>query len=193
MSALTSGAIAQIRYLQRLAASLLLYQSVLKSPAGQAFVDLLQALHHSEASGFDCQIAYGNWFKFQATKNLSWKDALISQILRDENPFSRQAQETDFASLSPALVEAARHDLEVLQNIYECSSEQLSKWVRVAGQLDAVPPIWQSENAAENGDLPLHEKLEKWSGAAESLAVYYRQFGTGLFVNIVLLGGNPGS
>jgi hypothetical protein len=50
MSALTSGAIAQIRYLQRQAASLLLYQSVLKSPAGQAFLDLLQALHHSEVS-----------------------------------------------------------------------------------------------------------------------------------------------
>lgn len=181
MSALTSGAIAQIRYLQRQAASLLLYQSVLKSPAGQAFLDLLQALHHSEVSGLECQVAYGNWFKLQAAKNLSWKDSLISEILKDENPFSRRAQQTDFASLPPALVEAARHDLEVLQNIYECSSEQLSKWVRVAGQLDAVPPIWHSETVAEQGDLPLHGKLEKWSSAAESLAVYYRQFGTGLF------------
>jgi len=181
MSALTSGAIAQIRYLQRLAASLLLYQSVLKSPAGQAFIDLLQALHHSEVSGLECQVAYGNWFKVQAAKNLSWKDSLIAEILKDENPFSRRAQQTDFASLPPALVEAAQHDLQVLQNIYECSSEQLSKWVRVAGQLDAVPPIWHSETVAKQGDLPLHEKLEKWSSAAESLAVYYRQFGTGLF------------
>ncbi len=181
MSALTSGAIAQIRYLQRQAASLLLYQSVLTSPTAQAFLDLLQALHHSEVSGLDCQVAYGNWFKVQAAQNLSWKDALIWEILKDENPFSRKAQQTDFASLPPALVEAARHDLQVLQNIYECSSEQLSKWVRVAGQLDVVPPIWHSETVAEPGDKPLYGQLEKWSAAAESLAEYYRKFGTGLF------------
>ncbi len=181
MSALTSGAIAQIRYLQRQAASLLLYQSVFKSPAGQAFLDLLQALHHSEVSGIDCLTAYGNWFKVQAAQNMSWKGFLISQILKDENPFSRQAQKTDFASLSPALVEAARHDLQVLQNLYQCSGEQLSKWVRVAGQLEAVPPIWDSETIKESDDLPLPGKLENWSSAAESLAEYYRKFGTGLF------------
>jgi uncharacterized protein len=181
MSALTSGAIAQIRYLQRQTASLLLYQSVFKSPAGQAFLDLLQALHHSDVSGFDCLTAYGNWFKIQATQNLSWEDFLISHILKDENPFSRKAQQTDFANLSPALVEGARHDLQVLQNIYQCSSEQLSKWVRVAGQLEAVPPIWRSETIKENDDLPVHGKLENWSSAAESLAKYYHKFGTGLF------------
>ncbi len=181
MSTLTSGAIAQIRYLQRQTASLLLYQSVFKSPAGQAFLDLLHALHHSDISGFDCLTAYGNWFKIQATQNLSWKDFLVSQILKDENPFSRKAQQTDFASLSPALVEAVRHDLQVLQNLYQCGDEQLSKWVRVAGQLEAVPPIWHSETLKENDDLPVHGKLENWSSAAESLAAYYGKFGTGLF------------
>lgn len=181
MSALTSAAIAQIRYLQRQAASLLLYQSVFTSPAGQAFLDLLQALHHSEVSGLDCLTAYGNWFTVQAAKNQNWKDSLISEILKNDNPFSRRAQQTDFASLPNALVEAARHDLQLLQNIYDCSSDQLSKWVRVGGQLDAVPPIWHSESVKENGDLPLHGQLEKWSSATESLAAYYRQFGTGLF------------
>ena len=181
MSALTSGAIAQIRYLQRQAASLLLYQSVFATPAGQAFLDLLQALHHSDVSGFDCLAAYGKWFKIQSAQNLSWKDYLISQILKDENPFSCKAQQTEFASLPAALVEAAKHDLQLLQNLYECSDDQLAKWVRVAGQLEAVPPIWHSETVAENAKLPLHDKLEKWSGAAESLAAHYRQFGTGLF------------
>ncbi|MCU0543824.1 MAG: ATP-binding protein [Oscillatoriaceae cyanobacterium Prado104] len=181
MSALNSQAIAQIRYLQRLAASLLLYRSVFKSPAGQAFLDLLQALHHSDASGFESLNAYGHWFTIQAAKNLSWQDWLIAEILRDENPFSRQAQQTDFASLPLALVEATKHDLQVLQNIYDCSAEQLSKWVRVAGQLEAVPPIWYSENSGENRELPLHGNLKDWSSSAEALAVYYRQYGTGLF------------
>ncbi|MGL5059743.1 MAG: ATP-binding protein [Microcoleus sp.] len=181
MSALNSQAIAQIRYLQRLAASLLLYRSVFGNPAGQAFLDLLQALHHSDASGFDSLEAYGNWFAIQAAQKLNWQDWLIAEILRNENPFSCQAQQADFASLPPALVEAAKHDLQVLQNIYECSVEQLSKWVRVAGQLEAIPPVWHSENSGENRELPLHGKLEKWSSAAEAVAVYYRQFGTGLF------------
>jgi uncharacterized protein len=181
MSALTSQAIAQIRYLQRQAASLLLYQSVFTTPAGQAFLDLLQALHHSDISGFDCLSAYGKWFQIQAAQNLSWRDYLISQVLKDENPFSRRVQHTDFVSLPADLVEAAKHDLQVLQNLYECSEDQLGKWVRVAGQLEAIPPIWHSETVVSDAKLPLHGKLEKWSSAAATLAEYYRQFGTGLF------------
>lgn len=184
MSALNSQAIAQIRFLQRQAASLLLYQSVLSGPVGQAFLKLLETLHHSDASSFDCLPAYGHWFKVQAAKNLSWQDYLISQILRDDNPFSKQAQQADVANLPPALVEAARHDLQVLQSLYECSAEQLSKWVRSAAQLSAPPAVWHSEKIGASYQAPLREKLQKvdnWGNCLEPLAAYYQQFGTGVF------------
>jgi len=185
MPALNSQAIAEIRFLQRQAASLLLYQSVLKSSIGQAFLDLLQALHHSGENSLDCLQAYGNWFKVQAAKNLSWQESLIAQIITDDNPFSRQAQKVDFASLSPALVDAARHDLQILQTLYECSSDQLSKWVRMAGQLSAVPTVWQSEkNALATNESPLYSqfyKSDNWSKVLEGLAAHYQQFGCGLF------------
>lgn len=185
MPALNSQAIAEIRFLQRQAASLLLYQSVLKSAMGQAFLDLLQALHHSGENSLDCLQAYGNWFKVQAAKNLSWQESLIAQIITDDNPFSRQAQKVAFASLSPALVDAARHDLSILQTLYECSSDQLSKWVRMAGQLSAVPTVWQSEkNDLATNELTLQSQFKKsdnWSKDLENLAAHYQQFGCGLF------------
>lgn len=184
MSALNSQAIAQIRFLQRQAASLLLYQSILQGPLGQAFQELLQALHHSDASSFDCLPAYGNWFKLQAAKNLSWQDYLISQLLIDDNPFTRQAQQTKIDNLPPALLEATRHDLQALQSLYECSADQLSKWVRAATQLSANPTVWHSENIGASHELPLRETLQKlgnWADALEPLADYYRKFGTGLF------------
>jgi predicted AAA+ superfamily ATPase len=184
MPALNSQAIAEIRFLQHQAASLLLYQSVLKSSIGQAFLDLLQALHYSGDNSLDCLQAYGNWFKVQAAKNLSWQESLIAQIITDDNPFSRQAQKVDFASLSPTLVDAARHDLQILQTLYECSSDQLSKWVRMAGQLSASPTVWPEKKALATNEAPLHSQLQKsdnWSKVVENLAAHYRQFGCGLF------------
>ncbi|OCR02289.1 AAA+ family ATPase [Oscillatoriales cyanobacterium USR001] len=185
MPALNSQAIAEIRFLQRQAASLLLYQTVLKSPICQAFIDLLQALHHSGDNSFDCLQAYGNWFKIQAAKNQSWQESLIAQIITDDNPFSCQAQKVDFANLSSALVDAARHDLQILQTLYECSSDQLAKWVRMASQLSTVPTIWPAEkNDLVANELPLYnqfKKSENWSKDLESLAIHYRQFGCGLF------------
>ena len=181
MSALTSGAIAQIRYLQRQAASLLLYQSVFKSPVGQAFLDLLQALHHSEVSGLECQVAYGNWFKLQAAKNLSWKDFLIAEILKDENPFSRRAQQTDFASLPSALVEAARHDLEVLQNIYECSSEAVEQVGAGSGSTWRSASDLAFRNCSRTGRFAAARKTGKMVERGGSFGRLLPQFGTGLF------------
>lgn len=186
MPSLNFQAIGEIRFLQRQAASLLLYQSVLKSEVGHAFLELLQALHHSGDNSFECLQAYGKWFEVQAAKNISWQEHLIAQIITDDNPFSRQAQNVDFANLSPTLVDAARHDLQILQSLYQCSGDQLSKWVRTAGQLSAPPVVWHSEknDVEANHELPLRSKLEKlenWSNSLEMLAANYRQFGCGLF------------
>lgn len=46
MSSLNPQLIAQVRFLQRQAASLLLYQSVFTEAMGQAFLNLLEALEN---------------------------------------------------------------------------------------------------------------------------------------------------
>ncbi|HAA33556.1 MAG TPA: AAA+ family ATPase [Cyanobacteria bacterium UBA8553] len=186
---------ASIQSLQVQAASLLLYQSVLCECGGKAFVNLLQALHQSDRDPLNCLHAYGSWFKTLAASTQSWQDYLLTQILRDDNPFSQQAQDTAVEHLPPALIAAARQDLQALHSLYQCSSEQLSNWVKAASQLPVAPIPWHLEQNvkeqgfAVRGDSSVNEQLlreklkqlDNWADAVEDLAAYYRQCGTGLF------------
>lgn len=169
---------ASIQLLQRQAASLLVYQSVLTDSVGQAFLNLLQALsHHDE--GINCLYAYGSWFKALAHRSQSWQDYLLTGILRDNNPFSQQVQLIGLQHLPPALIAAVRQDLQALQSLYQCSGEQLSCWVQAAAKMPVAPTAWHQEAAVQElGEL---KKLENWADAVEILAAYYQQFGTGLF------------
>ncbi|MBD2343274.1 ATP-binding protein [Anabaena subtropica] len=174
----------QVKFLQRQAASLLLYQSVLQTDVGIAFQELLQAIRYADADARGCLQAYGNYFHSLATRKQNWEDYLISQILIAENPFSKltQHQDQDFEHLPPALILAVKHDLQVLQSLYECNSAVLSEWVQSVAHLPISPVVWyleQNDIAIDTG-LSLHH-LEHWADAVEDLAAYYQKFGTGLF------------
>ena len=185
---------ASIQLLQRQAASLLVYQSVLTDSVGQAFLRLLQVLRHSDAEGINCLYAYGSWFKSLAHCSQSWQDYLLTQLLRDHNPFSQQVQLRG-VTMPPALIAAVRQDLQALQSLYQCSGEQLSQWVQAAAQLPVAPIAWeQKQTVGAQGFAPFScdsaqeklvreklQQLENWADAVEVLAAYYQQFGTGLF------------
>lgn len=177
--------IASIQKLQRQAASLLIYQSVLNNSVGQAFLSLLQALLYGDQDGINCLYAYGNWFKSLADCQQSWQDYLVTQILIDQNPFSQQVQLVGLAKVTPALVAAAQQDLQTLQSLYKCTGEQLSNWVQIAGKLPVAPTFWNVEsfdNCAAEEKL-IREKLREknWADTLEVLGTYYQQSGTGLF------------
>ena len=188
-------ATASIQLLQRQAASLLLYQSVLSGEVGQAFISLLQALRQCDPDGLNCLYAYGHWFKALAASTQSWQDYLLTQILREDNPFTQQAQLTALENLPLALIAAARKDLQALQSLYQCSSEQLSSWVQTASHLPVAPIPWhEKQDAQTQGFAPIArysvdeqllrgklQQLENWADAVEVLADYYQEFGTGLF------------
>ena len=180
---MNNQAIESVQFLQRQAASLLLYQSVFATEVGKAFLNLLQAIRYPNSEARDCLQAYGNFFHILASKNQNWEEYLISQILVSENPFSNQAQST---GLTPALISAAKHDLQALQSFHECSVASLSEWVQSAAHLPILPVVWYSEQQkiAANYQLPLIEKLrtlEDWIDAVEDLTAFYRQYGTGIF------------
>ncbi|MEO0684387.1 MAG: ATP-binding protein [Cyanobacteria bacterium J06649_11] len=180
---MNNQAIAKVQFLQRQAASLLLYQSVFEGGVGKAFLNLLQSIRYPNAEARDCLQAYGDFFKILASKNQNWEEYLISQILVSENPFSNQAQ---LESLTPALIKAAKHDLQALQSFHECSVAFLSEWVQSAAHLPILPVVWYTEqqNIKATYQLPLIEKLrslEDWTDAVEDLTVFYRQYGTGIF------------
>ncbi|ARV60201.1 AAA+ family ATPase [Nostocales cyanobacterium HT-58-2] len=179
-------AIAKVQFLQRQAASLLLYQSVLQEEVGSAYLDLLQAIRYTDADARGCLQAYGNYFRCLAARHQNWEEYIITQILRVDNPFTQLAQQQEFENLPPALVAAVQHDLHALQTLYECSSAVLSEWVQAVAHLPVSPVVWYVEQDRIAGihELPLIEKLqqlENWADAVRELSAYYRQFGTGLF------------
>ncbi|MFN6484520.1 MULTISPECIES: ATP-binding protein [unclassified Nostoc] len=174
----------KVQYLQRQAASLLLYQSVLQSEVGMAFLELLQAIRYTEADARGCLQAYGSYFHALAARNQNWEDYLITQLLFCENPFTKLAQVREFEDLPPALVAAVQHDLQILQSLHQCSSASLSEWVQGVAHLPISPVVWYKEQeliGVETKFATYLQELDNWGDAVEELAVYYRQCGSGLF------------
>lgn len=183
---MTTHAIAPVQTLLHQSASLLVYQAVLNSAPGQAFLALLQAIRNAErntaAENTECLHAYGNWFSALADCKQSWQDHLLTQMLHADNPFTQQAQRTDLSDLPPALVEAARSDLQLLQQFYACDGQQLSQAVKVAAHLKVAPVVWQHEAAVSLEWLrSTLQTAPNWGEALESLAAHYHKHGVGLF------------
>ncbi len=152
---------AHIQTLRQQSASLLLYQQVLTSEIGEAFGALLRAMDSTpgNASGhrFDSLsvlYAYGQWFRALATVQQTWQDYLVMAILRDDNPFSRQVQFQDWDTLPPALIQAAQHDLTVLQTLYHAAGDEVSQWVQAIAQLPQTVITWPGDQATS--PVPVH-------------------------------------
>ncbi len=171
-------AIASSRLLLHQVASLLLYQSVFHNEVGEAFVNLLQTLHQGDryretyqVASVRCLQAYGNWFKTLAARNQSWQDFLTTQILRDDNPFSQKVQWMSVQDLSPSLTAAVKQDLQTLQNLYDCSSQQISQWVQAASQLPVAPVALKNTEFLLAGYPALHVLLYGSRGSGKSSLV----------------------
>lgn len=181
-----SDSLTTVQTLLQQAASLLLYQSVLTGEVGQAFLILLQEILSADrtlaAGSIDCMQAYGLWFRLMAATNQSWRDYLVSQILTDDNAFSRQVQTIELEQMPTAIVAAAQHDLQCLASLAECTSQQLSLWVQMVCKLPTPPVTWTDAIALES---PWGHS--DWATAVESLAAYYRQQGTGIFAEYAAL------
>ena len=185
MSYSNSQVLAQIKSLHWQIASLLLYQSVITKTVGQAFIQLLESLSKGDVIAIECIRAYSNWFRTIASQNISWQEYVIYQIVQDENPFSKQVQNVDITSLSPNLITAAKHDLQILQNLYQCSGKQISQWVKTIAKLEDPPIPWEPQTQRKE---PIYQKLkdlENWVDAIETLATHYRHFGIGLFAESI--------
>ncbi len=185
--ALGTEAVTQIQNYAQRSASLLLYQSVLDSEVGQAFVSLLNALIKSADTASEmspdavqCASAYGQWFSALANAKQNWQHHLVSQILAADNAFAQQVQRRAGGEhdLDPGILAAAQYDLAILQFLYQLSAEQLSEWTQqaTAGEL---PPTMQ---LAVEPTLPVQFPAEgDWRGAIAELAKVYATQGVGIF------------
>jgi len=130
---------ASVQFLQRQAASLLLYQAVMQGGAGQAFLQLLVTLQPEDSNPLNCLSAYGQWFQSLVATGVSWQDYLLVQLLRADNALTQQAQQSE--SYSAALIAAAQHDLRALQHLYSWTGKQVSQWVQEKSGLEVTPVV----------------------------------------------------
>ncbi len=160
-------------------ASLLLYQSVLEDEIGKAFLEILDLIYfrNQEQIDIDCLKAYGLWVKSFASQGISWQDYIIRKILIDDNPFSQQVQHDSLENLPQPLIEAAEHDLSILNTLYNLPLEAISQWVKEAANVPFSPFIAQYENK----DHTFLHQADNWENCLPELVAHYRQQGTGIF------------
>ncbi len=165
-------------------ASLLLYQSIFNNSVGEALLILLQTLHQEEnhsnsrqVTAVDCLVAYGNWFKKLAENQESWGDYLVNQILLNENPFSLQVQTQSLEKLPISLIEAVKNDLQILENLYNCSPEKISQWLQISAQTAHIPIVWEEKSHQQT----FLNKSANWQEKIDKLALHYQKKGTGIF------------
>ncbi len=170
----------QVRKLQQQAASLLVYQGVLETPPGSAYLHLLNEL--VDGDEFKILRAYGAWFRALAEQQQSWQHHLMEQILLSNNPFSEQAQGRSLQDLPVGLQQAAATDLHRLQQIARSGEPQISQWVKTAAGLEASPVVWEVNAAPPDREIETHfQSSADWATLLPELANHYRQAGTGLF------------
>ncbi len=167
------------------AASLLIYQEVMAAAPANAYLELLQELQaeaQTQQPGARLLKAYAAWFRAMATQQQSWPDYLLTRSLQAQNPFTQQVQRQELTDLPPALVAAARHDLRILQRLYDCDGDRIAAWVtELAPQL---PPLirWNPINHPKLADLRARlQHFDDWSQALEVWVDCYRRQGTGAF------------
>lgn len=158
--------------------SLLLYQSVFENEIGKTFISLLYSLYYRDKNTLNLEYlnAYGIFFKALAKNGKSWQDYLISEILFNENPFSQQVQSTPFQALPKSLIDAVKHDLSILQIIYDCKTQQIAELVKNSTSISYIPLVWEVKNI----DNTFLHQSNNWQETIEELANYYHQQGTGI-------------
>lgn len=157
------------------AASLLVYQSIFKQPTGRTFIELIPYLQKDGKSSSALLLAYGNWFNQLAQNNKSWQDYLIEQILLDDNPFTQQAQQSN--DLPQSLINAAKHDLIILQKFYQIKPQKITQWIEenTLGEIKLVS--WELPNKY-SGFLT---ESNNWADVLPELIAHYRKNGTGIY------------
>jgi uncharacterized protein len=174
---------AELHQMQRAIGGLFLYQDILNCEVGESLVVLLKAIACGERSQIDaliCLTAYGRFFRALATENCSWEEYLIDRLLLAENPFSLQAQKLPLDRLSPAIVNAARHDLQALHILYTYGS-YIPQWMEQIGGSQGKPIDWiASSRSTDNCSIVQILTTRNWGDLISHLAEYYRVFGVGI-------------
>jgi predicted AAA+ superfamily ATPase len=172
---------------------LTLLRGVLEDDAGRAMRSFLEALRHADADA--ATETYSRLYRLLAEEaelgdgliiEDAWQSHLVRRLLSDVNALSRKAELAGAAAVSPALLEAARHDLRCLQVLFRFDA------AAAAAALAAVTghrgwPEWRGFaplRATATQPVTLATRLAEapdWGELAEALAEHYAAAGAGIF------------
>ena len=176
---------------------LALYTDILDDAIGQSYCAMLRHATGESPLQFIAALArlsglLGEHAELESVHSHgdAWQSYLLTRLLEAENAFSRKAEVTGFAGLSPALTALAEQDLAILQQLFALNAATLRSFVAQQGWEEALPYLaWEDfsspgpcGNHAPNAET---EKaltaMQDWREAVPLLAAHYRQHGTGDF------------
>lgn len=189
------------------AASLQLYRGLLTTSVGSAWWDccrmvaeFLDAAERSQVDERKVRLSlservrlleqYGTWFQRLAHSGLSWPDWILSEVLVDDNPFSRLASAQPLEKIPILLNRAAAQDLRRLQLLWHSANVLADAVQTLTGESVAVadtsPAESQDDVRLQKDDAGvdiarLLRQADCWSDCLEPLTVHYLQVGVGLF------------
>ncbi|GBF92461.1 hypothetical protein Rsub_04565 [Raphidocelis subcapitata] len=153
---------------QMRAASLLVFQSVLRGAVGEAFLAALAATQKYQAKASEVVGASAKLYQLlMAAGHDSWQDYVLDQVLFGrENAFARAAAQGGADARAPSM-EAVAYDLDVLQDL----AMPLQQLVDLT--TDAAPTVggyWASSAAAPGLRAPPAAASKQLPGAAAAAA-----------------------
>lgn len=163
---------------------LMVYRRLLQDPVMERLCQYLQAAPNTQGIFFS-RLFFALAQEAEKDRPFvvdGWKNHLINLIAWDENPFSRQAA-IQGDNLSPALLEAAVHDLRCLHRLYHFpwgEGEGRPSWERMleGSKLHPLPAPLQELVAKFQAPVLTPED---YAFLARELAQYYRKEGMGVF------------
>jgi predicted AAA+ superfamily ATPase len=180
---------------------LALLNNVLQEDAGQAILELLQALSVPHLEPDSIAIAYSQVFhelarvaNDEATPRLAdaWQAYVVARLIDDRNPWSEQVERVGTARVSPTLREQARRDLRSLQRLFRLDAQTLRETVEalVTPALPALRDAWTPwyNLAPLEPEEPLHARdtlarqiaaCSDWTELVAPLEQHWARHGTG--------------
>lgn len=164
--------------------SLLIYRNLLSLEPGRSGLRLLSVLTQSDVDLAVVLEAYGQWFS-AAAATAGWQVWIEQQVATAENALTQRLQHQNLDDISADLVNAACHDLDILQRWAVEGPRLVQTALRDKTGFDLPIPGQRAHINATNSSMGNvsfdFSGFSAWSEALPALAQHYRQNGAGLF------------
>lgn len=171
-----------------------LYRNVVEDYLVQMYLDLLKEVVKNDTEPSRLIKQYNRFTAALVSKSGGglhcWENYLLDLIMKDENPFSRQAAIHEANDIPTALKKAAEQDLHNLQAIALVPAGLIRETVSKKAGLgqEEFLPDWQATYFRQLNDKKSKEEIKslfhalpRWEEGLEGISRYYRKNGVGIF------------